>query len=66
MHDSGDSLDVSVCHTVVMTSLSICQLHDSSVCQQDVIPPGTLSVCQYVHHQFRLSNHQLNSWQKYP
>ena len=33
MHDSGESQDVSVCHTINMTSLSICQLHDSSVCQ---------------------------------
>ena len=33
MHDSGESQDVPVCHTVNMTSLSICQPHDSSVCQ---------------------------------
>ena len=34
MHDSGESLDVSVCHTISnMTSPSICQSHDSSVCQ---------------------------------
>ena len=33
MHDSGESQDVSVCHTINMTSLSIYQLHDSSVCQ---------------------------------
>ena len=34
MHDSGESPDVSICHTISnMTSLSICQLHDSSVCQ---------------------------------
>ena len=34
MHDSGESPDVSICHTVsTMTSSSICQLHDSSVCQ---------------------------------
>ena len=32
MHDSGESQDVSVCHTITMTSPSICQLHDSSVC----------------------------------
>ena len=34
MHDSGESPDVSVCHTIsYMTSPSVCQLHDSSVCQ---------------------------------
>ena len=33
MHDSGESLDVSVFHTVTMTSPSVCQSHDSSVCQ---------------------------------
>ena len=33
MNDSGESLDVSVCHTVNMTSLSVCQLHDLSICQ---------------------------------
>ena len=34
MHDSGDSPDVSICHTVnTMTTLSLCQSHDSSVCQ---------------------------------
>ena len=34
MHDSGESPDVSMCHTAsCMTSLSVCQLHDSPVCQ---------------------------------
>ena len=35
MNVSGESLDVSVCHTVNMTSLSVCQLHDLSVCQSN-------------------------------
>ena len=33
MSDSGESLDVSVCRTINMTDLSICQLHDSTTCQ---------------------------------
>ena len=34
MCDSGESLDVSIYHTIsTMTSPSICQSHDSSVCQ---------------------------------
>ena len=34
MCDSGESPDVSVCHTVsTMTSPSVCQSHDLSVCQ---------------------------------
>ena len=34
IHHSGESLDLSVCHTISnMTSQSACQLHDSSVCQ---------------------------------
>ena len=33
MHDSGESLDVSVCHTVNTTSPSACQSHDLFVCQ---------------------------------
>ena len=33
MHDSGESQDVSVCHTINTTSPSVCQLHDSSVRQ---------------------------------
>ena len=33
MCDSGESLDVSVCHTVNMTSPSICQPHDLPVYQ---------------------------------
>ena len=28
---------------------------------QNVIPPGSLSIHQYVDHQFCPSNHQLNS-----
>ena len=33
-HDSGESLDVSICHTISnMTSPSICQSHDLSVCE---------------------------------
>ena len=34
MHDSGESEDVSICHTIsTMTSPSVCHLHDLSVCQ---------------------------------
>ena len=34
MCDSGESLDISVCLTISnMTSPSVCQLHDLSVCQ---------------------------------
>ena len=56
IHDSGESQDVSVCHTISnVTSLSVCQLHDSSVCQskpdsswnsvhQSVCPLSVLSV----------------------
>ena len=32
----------------------------------NMIPPGTLSVHQYVHHQFCLSNHQLKFMVKIP
>ena len=31
-----------------------------------VIPPGSVSICQYICHPFCLSNHQLNSQCKYP
>ena len=56
MCDSGKSLDVSVCHTIInMTSPSICQSHDLSVCQpkcdstwnsihQSVCPSSLLSI----------------------
>ena len=34
MHDLDESPDVSICHTACsMTSPSLCQSHDSSVCQ---------------------------------
>ena len=34
MHDSGNSPDVTICHIISnMTSLSMCQSYDSSVCQ---------------------------------
>ena len=33
MCDSGESPDVSICHTVNTMSPSVCQSHDSSVCQ---------------------------------
>ena len=34
MHDSSESQDMTVCHTIsTMTYLSICQSHDSSLCQ---------------------------------
>ena len=48
MHDSGEFQDVSVCQTVsTMTSPSICQSHDSSVCQpkHDTWNSIHLSVC---------------------
>ena len=34
MHDSGESLDVSICHTINMTSPSTCLLHDSCLSTQ--------------------------------
>ena len=42
--DSGDSLDVSVCHAINMTSPCICQSHDLSVCQ-----PKHDSTWNFVH-----------------
>ena len=42
MCDSGESLDVSVCYTINMTSPSVCQLLESSVCQpQHVLKDDT-------------------------
>ena len=39
MHDSGESLDVSICYTISnMTSPSISQSHDLSVCQPKTDP----------------------------
>ena len=66
MYDSGESLDVFVCHTINTTSLSICHSHDSSVCHPKCDSTWNLSVHQHVHHQFHLSDHQLNSQSKYP
>ena len=55
------SNDSSVSHTIITTSPSICQLFTCLSVNQNMIPPGTLSVSQYVHYQFCLA-HQLNSW----
>ena len=62
MHNSGESLDVYVCHTVNMTihPYVSCMTHLSVI--PNMIPPGTPSVHQYVCHQFHPLNHQLNSW----
>ena len=50
MCDSGESPDVSICHTTsTMTSLPVCQLHDLSVCQPNhdsTWKSFHLSVCQ--------------------
>ena len=42
--NSGESLDLSVCHTINMTSLSICQSTELSVCH--MINMTSLSICQ--------------------
>ena len=47
MHDSGESLDVSVCHTVNTTSLPVCQLHELSVCQPEC-DSIVSSICQAI------------------
>ena len=52
MHDLGESPYVSVCHTISdMTSPSICQLHDSSVCQ-----PNSHSTWNSIHPSVCLSS----------
>ena len=42
--DSGQSHDASVCHAIIMTSLSVCQSHYSSVCH--TIKMTSPSICQ--------------------
>ena len=52
MHDSGESPDVSICHTVSsMNSPSACQSHDSSVSQ-----PSCDSIWKSVHPSVCLSS----------
>ena len=52
MCDSGESPDVPICHTVSsMTSPSVCQSHDSSVCQ---------SKCDSTWKSIHLSVYQLS------
>ena len=62
MCDSGESSDLSVCHTVsdMKVCLYVSHITHLSV-NPNVIPPGSPSICQYVHHQFCPSNHQLDS-----
>ena len=52
MHDSGESDDLSVCHTIKMTCLSICQSCRPSVYHS--IKMTCLSVCQ--SHQTSVSH----------
>ena len=47
MHDSGESDNPSVCHTINTTSPSICQTHDMSVCYTNIMT--SLSICQSHH-----------------
>ena len=57
MCDSGKSPDVSICHTVSnMASLSICQLHDLSVCQPKHDSIWISVHLSVLHHHFCLSN----------
>ena len=44
MHDSGECIDSSACHTIIMTSLSVCQSHDLSVCHTIIMTSP--SICQ--------------------
>ena len=44
MHDSGESNDMSVCHTTNKTCPSICQPHQPSVCHS--VKMTCLSICQ--------------------